>query len=109
MYLIKKNCANEYFNIYKYAFENIEKSFEFLKLKYVYSVSIKQIDKFKFSTIESTTTKKKKIFLLYNIANNTPYFVLIFKLNTQILFKKSKLKRIQSNEQQQQSTFDKKL
>ena len=35
--------------------------------------------------------------------------MLIFKLNTLIFFKKNKLKRMQSNKQQQHSIFDEKL
>lgn len=60
-YLIKKNCANQYFSVYKCVFENTKKIFEFLKLKYVYFVSIKQNNKFEFFETKSAVTKKKII------------------------------------------------
>ena len=63
-YLIKKNCANEHFSVYKCVFENIEKIFEFLKSKYTYFVPIKQNDKFEFFETKSTMTKKKTIFII---------------------------------------------
>ena len=109
LYLIKENCANEHFSIYKCASENIGKIFELLESRYVYSVSIKQVDRSGFSTAGPATTKKKKISSLHNIANNRSYCVLAVKLSTQISFEEDKLKRIQSSEQQQQSTFDEEL
>ena len=109
LYLIKEDCANEHFSIYKCAPEDIGKIFELLESRYVYPVPIRQVDRSGFSAAGPATTKKKKISSLHNIANNRPYCVLAAKLSTQISFEEDKLERIQSSEQQQQSTSDEEL
>ena len=106
LYLIKEDCANEHFSIYRCAPEDTEDVFGHLESGYVYPVPIRQEDRSGFSKAGSAITKRKKISSLHNIANNKPYCVLATKLSTQVSFEEDKSERIQSSEQQQQLITD---
>ena len=109
LYLIKEDCANEHFSLYRCAPEDTEKILELLESGYVYPVPIRQDDRSGFSAAGPAVAKRKKISSLHNIASNKPYCVLATKLGTQISFEDDKLERIQSSNQQQQSLSEEEL
>ena len=101
LYVFKEdNAIEKHFSLYKCRSHDIEKLFEILNIKkFIFSMFIKQEDKYKIVEHKSNNFKKVKMSSMQTITSQNSYCVIVTKKNTQITFEKDRLQKVKDQKQ----------